>query len=145
MSTVSEISNGVVPYCAVSDKKTGVSWLSILFIASIWIQNSGFFVDRERLGIYSPFLQSCFPLLLGHDSKRLASKFLTWADIPQESMRIVIVSSSTIDIFYQIYTFYQNRYQIYIFYQNSYQIYIFYENRYQIYTKFRYQNRYQIS
>ena len=55
-----------------------------------------------------------------------------------------IVSSSTIDIFYQIYTFYQNRYQIYIFYQNSYQIYIFYENRYQIYTKFRYQNRYQI-
>ena len=57
----------------------------------------------------------------------------------------LIVSSSTIDIFYQIYTFYQNRYQIYIFYQNSYQIYIFYENRYQIYTKFRYQNRYQIS
>ena len=56
----------------------------------------------------------------------------------------LIVGSSTIDIFYQIYTFYQNRYQIYIFYENSYQIYIFYENRYQIYTKFRYQNRYQI-
>ena len=51
------------------------------------------------------------------------------------------MSSSTIDIFYQIYTFYQNSYQIYIFYQNSYQIYIFYENRYQIYTKFRYQNQ----
>ena len=57
----------------------------------------------------------------------------------------LIVRSSTIDIFYQIYTFYENSYQIYIFYQNSYQIYIFYENRYQIYTKFRYQNRYQIS
>ena len=35
------------------------------------------------------------------------------------------MSSSTIDIFYQIYTFYENRYQIYIFYENSYQIYIF--------------------
>ena len=55
----------------------------------------------------------------------------------------LIVSSSTIDIFYQIYTFYQNRYQIYIFYQNSYQIYIFYENSYQIYIF--YENRYQIS
>ena len=38
-----------------------------------------------------------------------------------------IVSSSTIDIFYQIYTFYQNRYQIYIFHENSYQICIFSE------------------
>ena len=45
----------------------------------------------------------------------------------------LIVSSSTIDIFYQIHTFYKNRYQIYIFYENRYQIYIFYENKYQIY------------
>ena len=35
------------------------------------------------------------------------------------------MSSSTSDIFYEIYTFYQNRYQIYIFYENTYQIYIF--------------------
>ena len=36
--------------------------------------------------------------------------------------RVLVVSSSTIDVFYQIYTFYENRYQIYIFYENSYQI-----------------------
>ena len=83
-------------------------------------------------------------MALGRSWENLVRKLSDTSISSSLSLVSLIVSSSTIDIFYQIYTFYQNRYQIYIFYQNSYQIYIFYENRYQIYTKFRYQNRYQI-
>ena len=37
----------------------------------------------------------------------------------------LIVSSSTIDQIYEIYTFYENRYEIYPFYKNRYEICIF--------------------
>ena len=50
----------------------------------------------------------------------------------------VIVSSSTIDIFYQIYTFYENRYQIYIFYENSYQIYSYFRKKCKFGTYFKF-------
>ena len=47
----------------------------------------------------------------------------------------LIVSSSTIDKIYEIYTFYENRYEIYIFYENRYEICIFYENVIPIFVK----------
>ena len=47
----------------------------------------------------------------------------------------VIVSSSTIDKIYEIYTFYENRYEIYTFYKNRYKICIFYENFVPIFVK----------
>ena len=36
----------------------------------------------------------------------------------------VLVSSSTIDKIYEIYTFYENRYKIYTFYENRYKIFV---------------------
>ena len=37
---------------------------------------------------------------------------------------VLIVSSSTIDKIYEIYTFYENRYEIYTFYENFVPIFV---------------------
>ena len=47
-------------------------------------------------------------------------------------MLTLIVSSSTIDKIYEIYTFYENKYEIYTFYENRYEIYTFCKNGYEI-------------
>ena len=74
----------------------------------------------------------------------LGTIHLGWMELGTLQVWVIglIVSSFTIDIFDEIYTFDENRNEIYTFYENRYEIYIFYENRYENCTF--YENRYEI-
>ena len=56
----------------------------------------------------------------------------------------VIVSPSTIDKMFEIYTFFENTTEIYTFFKNRTEIYTFFENRFEIYTCILFENRTEI-
>ena len=57
----------------------------------------------------------------------------------------VIVSPSTTDKMFEIYTFFENTTEIHTFFENRTEIYTFFENRFEIYTCILFKNRTKIS
>ena len=58
---------------------------------------------------------------------------------------ILIVSPSTIDKMFEIYTFFENTTEICNFFENRTEFYTFFENRFEIYTHILFENRTEIS
>ena len=57
---------------------------------------------------------------------------------------MLIVSPSTIDKMFEIYTFFENTTEICNFFENTTEIYTFFENRFEIYTCILFENRTEI-
>ena len=69
---------------------------------------------------------------------------MVWS-LPKKLPLTFIVSPSTIDKVFEIYTFFENTTENYTFFENRTEIYTFFENRCKIYTCILFENRTEIS